>query len=76
MVSLFLDAKSFLKACISNAKAFLRENPSEKSACVAEMFGVHHLTLYNMVARNKKPSSQPKQIGAPRVLKKHQVKAV
>ena len=68
-----------LRARIHNAKAFLRENPTEKIAAAAVMFELSHSTLYNSLARDKKPKSRArggKHGGQNKILKEHQEKAV
>ena len=75
-MSNFID---FLRACIHNAKVFLRENPTEKIAAAAVMFKLSHSTLYNLLTCNKKPKSRArgkKHSGQNKILKEHQEKAV
>ena len=70
---------NFFQACIHNAKVFLRENSTEKIAAAAVMFELSHSTLYNSLARDKKPKSRArggKHGGQNKILKEHQEKAV
>lgn len=65
-----------LRTRIENAKAFLKENPDEKIACAAQIFGLAHTTLRSSIARDKKPTSGVKRGGQNKVLEKHQEAAI
>lgn len=65
-----------LRTRIENAKAFLKENPDEKIAGAAQIFGIAHTTLRSSIARDKKPLSGAKRGGHNKVLEKHQEDAI
>lgn len=65
-----------LSTRIDDAKAFLKENPDEKIAHVADKFCLHHTTLYSSIAHDKKPVSNIKKGGQNKILDEDQVGAV
>lgn len=65
-----------LQTRIDGAKAFLRENPHERIASAADIFKLHHTTLYNSISRDKKPPSGLKRGGHNKILDEHQTETI
>ena len=60
---------------INNAKAFLKENPTEKVAHVAQMFNGKERTLRTSIVSEKEPESLGSD-GPNKILEEHQVSAI
>lgn len=66
------DTSGSRSARISNAKAFLKENPTERVAHVAQMFNIQDSTLRSSIASEKKLGG-PGSGGQNKILEEHQV---
>ena len=76
VINFLPDTSSSRSTCINNAKTYLKENPTEKVAHIAQIFHIQDSTLCSSIKTEKKSSNGLKTSRQNKILKKHQVGAI